>query len=106
MTDELKMDLQTLKMRNLIYKKRFYKSYKATPEFFQMGEIVTTGNEMGDERLKRKEKKSTLAEQFLADDHNEGITDRKFVDITSKRRRMGHKKRYLKSVMKHKKKRN
>ena len=41
---------------------------------------------------------------FLEDDQGEGLTDKKFVQITDKRRRMGIKKRYLKDMMKNKKK--
>lgn len=68
---------------------------------------------MGDEKLTKKERKGKLnfskcilgriAEQFLADDQGEGLTNKKFVEITDKRRRMGIKKRYLKGVMKFKK---
>ena len=68
MTDELIMDLKAIKMRNLIYKKRFYKGNdtRELPKFFQVsisyfneqiGEIVTNGNEMGDEKLTKKERK-------------------------------------------------
>ena len=41
---------------------------------------------------------------FLDDDQAEGLTGKKFTQITDKRRRMGIKKRYLKDMMKHKKK--
>jgi hypothetical protein len=107
-TDELKMDLKALKMRSLIYKKRFYKSNdtNALPIFFQMGQVVTTGNEMGDERLKRKDRKANMAEQFLCDDDKQGMTDVKFTDITTTRRRLGEKKRFFKNVTKNKKNKN
>eukprot|EP00345_Euplotes_harpa_P007648 CAMPEP_0168342832 /NCGR_PEP_ID=MMETSP0213-20121227/15654_1 /TAXON_ID=151035 /ORGANISM="Euplotes harpa, Strain FSP1.4" /LENGTH=217 /DNA_ID=CAMNT_0008349855 /DNA_START=1 /DNA_END=654 /DNA_ORIENTATION=+ len=105
MTDELMMDLKTIKMRNLIYKKRFYKGNDTNklPTFFQVGEVVLNGNEMRDEKLTKKERKSKIAEMFLDDDGHQGLTDKKFVEITDKRRRMGIKKRYLKNVTKYKK---
>ncbi len=68
---------------------------------------------MGDERLTKKERKGKklrlmnigrIAEAFLDDDQGEAFTDKKFVQITDKRRRMGIKKRYLKDMMKNKKK--
>jgi hypothetical protein len=68
---------------------------------------------MGDEKLSKKDRKGNytpykyilgrIAEQFLGDDQGEGLTNKKFVEITDKRRRMGIKKRYLKGVMKFKK---
>lgn len=66
--------------------------------------MVTTGNEMGDEKVSKKQKKATVAEMFLDDDIKEGLTGKKFTQITDKRRRMGIKRRYLKDMMKNKKK--
>ncbi|CAI2378822.1 unnamed protein product [Moneuplotes crassus] len=105
LTDEVLMDLKAIKMRNLIYKKRFYKGNdsRELPKFFQIGTVVSNGNEMGDEKLTRKERRGRIAESFLDDDQGEGLTDKKFVQITDKRRRMGNKKRFLKEVTKKKK---
>jgi len=80
MTDELMMDLKAIKMRGLIYKKRFYKGNDTNqlPTFFQVGEFVANGNEMGDEKVSKKLRKSRIAEQFLDDDQAEGMTGKKF----------------------------
>ena len=58
---------------------------------------------MGDEKLTKKERKGRIAEMFLNDDKDIGQTNKKFTEITDKRRRMGIKKRYLKGVTKYKK---
>lgn len=63
---------------------------------------MITGNEMGDEKLTKKERKGRIAESFLNDDADQGYTNKKFGEIMDKGRRMGAKKRQLKDAMKRK----
>lgn len=67
---------------------------------------MLNGNEMGDEKLSKKDRKGRIAEMFLDDDKDVGLTNKKFTEITDKRRRMGIKKRFLKGVTKYKNKRS
>ena len=86
----------------MIYKKRFYKANdsKRMPTYFQLGQIVTTGKEMKDERYNKKERKQNLSQQFIADDQKEGLSRKNFTNIAVKRRRIGEKKRKIKSTFK------
>lgn len=58
-------------------------------------------------RLTKKEKKGSIAEQFLRDDGAKGFSKRKYEGLNSKLRRMGEKKRQLKlNKIRHKANRN
>jgi hypothetical protein len=46
--------------------------------------------------LTKKEKKKSLAEQFLADDQAENFSKKKYEGLSEKKRRVGLKKRVLK----------
>ena len=58
LTDELKMDLRAIQMRNQIFPKRFYRANDSNklPEFFQIGTIIDDGG-VGSrvDRLKKKD---------------------------------------------------
>ena len=65
MTEELKMDLRAIQMRNQIFPKRFYKGNDSTklPEYFRIGTVVDDGG-VGSRvnRLTKKEQKKSIAE--------------------------------------------
>ena len=99
MTEELKTDLRTIQMRNMIFPKRFYRANdsKKLPEYFQIGTVVDDGgihSRVG--RLKKKDQKKSIAQQFLMDDQGSGFSKRKYETLNDKRRRMGDKKKALK----------
>ena len=99
LTEELKMDLKAIQMRNQIFPKRFYKGNdsKKLPEYFQIGTVVDDGgvaSRIG--RLTKKEQKGSIAQQFLMDDQAAGFSKRKYETLNDKRRRMGDKKKQLK----------
>ena len=50
------------------------------PEFFQIGTVVDDPRDIGGkrDRLTKKERKGTLAQQFLMDDDAQGFSKRKF----------------------------
>ena len=69
MTTELKRDLLIVKMRNVLDKKRFYRSSdsgKGLPKYFQMGTIVE-GAEDGQNKLTKKQRKRSMMEELMAD---------------------------------------
>ena len=100
LTDELKADLRAIQMRNQLYKDRFYKSSdsKKLPEYFQIGTVVDDPRDIGGrkDRLTKKQRKGTIAQQFLMDDQTNGFSKRKYENLNEKKRRMGDKKKHIK----------
>lgn len=98
MTEELKMDLKAIQMRNQIFPKRFYRGNDSQklPEYFQIGTVVDDGS-VGSRvnRLTKKQQKKSIAQQFLMDDQAAGFSKRKYETLNDKRRRMGDKKKQL-----------
>jgi hypothetical protein len=66
LTEEIKADLRAIKLRNQIFKDRFYKSSdsKKLPEYFQIGTVVDDPRAEGGNsgRLTKKQRKSTIAQ--------------------------------------------
>lgn len=99
LTEELKMDLKAIQMRNQIFPKRFYRNNDSQklPEYFRIGTVVDDGGiHSRVNRLTKKEQKKSVAQQFLMDDESAGFSKRKYETLNDKRRRMGDKKSKLK----------
>ena len=100
LTDEVKADLRAIRLRNQIFKDRFYKTAdsKKLPEYFQIGTVVDDPRAEGGnrDRLTKKQRKGTIAQQFLEDDDASGFSKRKYESLNEKRRRMGAKKKSIK----------
>jgi hypothetical protein len=66
LTEEVKMDLRALRMRDQIFAKRFYKTNdsKKLPEYFQIGTVVDDPNDLSSrkDRWTKKDRKGTLAQ--------------------------------------------
>jgi len=101
MTEELKADLRALQLKNFIYKDRFFKApdTKQLPKYVQIGTIVEDKWDPKDASLTKKEKKGSIAQQFLRDDAKGMFSKRKYEKVNDRLRRMGTKKRQLR-VMK------
>lgn len=85
-------------MRNQIFPKRFYKGNDSSklPEYFQIGTVVDDGSVASRvNRLKKKDQRKGIAQQFLLDDQAQGFSKRKYENLNDKRRRMGEKKRQI-----------
>uniref|UniRef100_A0A3Q0QZR0 Fcf2 pre-rRNA processing C-terminal domain-containing protein n=1 Tax=Amphilophus citrinellus TaxID=61819 RepID=A0A3Q0QZR0_AMPCI len=68
-TQELKGDLQVLKMRGSLDPKRFYKKNDRDgfPKYFQVGTVVDNAADFYHSRIPKKERKRTMVEELLAD---------------------------------------
>lgn len=66
MTPELKRDLQLLKMRHVLDPKRFYKKEDAPSKYFAVGTIQSDPTEFFSNRLSKRQRKQTLAEEVLS----------------------------------------
>ncbi|KAM6921122.1 deoxynucleotidyltransferase terminal-interacting protein 2 [Xenentodon cancila] len=69
MTQELKGDLQVLKMRGSLDPKRFYKKNDRDgfPKYFQVGTVVDSPVDFYHSRIPKKERKRTMVEELLVD---------------------------------------
>lgn len=69
LTDEVKRDLQVLKMRSALDKKQHYKKgtmdKKRNLKYFQVGTIVESKAQFYSSRLTNKERKKNLVDQYL-----------------------------------------
>ncbi|KAI8993565.1 Fcf2 pre-rRNA processing-domain-containing protein [Pilobolus umbonatus] len=93
MTDELKRDLQVLKMRHVLDRKRHYKKMgkKADPTYFQVGTIIESPTEFFSARMTRKERKGTIVDELLANEESKQYYKRKFNETQEKKRSGGKK---------------
>lgn len=68
-TDEIKRDLQVIKMRGTLDTKHHYKrsDSKKFPKFFQMGTVVEGAHEFYSSRVSKKARKRTMVDELLAD---------------------------------------
>ena len=70
MTAELKRELQIVRMRNVLDPKRFYRASdmkKELPKYFQMGTLVAGAADGASARLTRKQQKTSMIDELLAE---------------------------------------
>ncbi|CAH2250045.1 deoxynucleotidyltransferase terminal-interacting protein 2 [Pararge aegeria] len=93
MTEELKNDLQVLKMRSAMDPKHFYKKndMEVLPKYFQVGKIMDSPLDHINERLTRKERKRTMVEELLADAEFQKYNKKKYKEIIDEKRRSEYK---------------
>lgn len=95
LTDEVKQDLRAVRMRGALDPKRFYKSMDGRPsQFVQVGTVVEGRDEFWSGRLTKKERRTNLVEELMADEKSRRYTKRKFATIQSakqNKRRFGEK---------------
>ncbi|XP_072129574.1 deoxynucleotidyltransferase terminal-interacting protein 2 [Mobula birostris] len=98
LTDELKMDLQVLKMRAAIDPKRFYKKNDRDgfPKYFQVGEVLDNPADFYHSRLPKKQRKQTMVEELLADAQFRRYNKRKYQQIMTERAALAAGKKHHK----------
>uniref|UniRef100_A0A7S2HF00 SAP domain-containing protein n=1 Tax=Octactis speculum TaxID=3111310 RepID=A0A7S2HF00_9STRA len=90
MTEELKLDLQALRMRGALDPKRFYKAMERPSKFVQLGTVIEGRGESSN-RIVRKRRKQTLVEEMLADEKARRYAKRKYNEIQEQKGRNGVK---------------
>ncbi|KAI9023842.1 Fcf2 pre-rRNA processing-domain-containing protein [Phycomyces nitens] len=102
-TEEIKRDLQIIKMRHVLDRKRHYKKMgkNYNPKFFQVGTIIEGPTEFFSSRILKKDRKQTLVDELLADEQSKQYFKRKF-DETQERTNNGGKKHFKKLKQKRK----
>lgn len=97
LTPEVERDLKALQLRHIIDPSRFYKKpdRNGLPRFFQIGTIHTELTQGKKFRLKKSEKKASLAEEFLETDTIVNYSKRKFKEVQQKKVAIGRKKKRM-----------
>jgi hypothetical protein len=85
-TPEVKRDLQILKMRHILDRKRHYKKMgkQENPTYFQMGTIIEGPTEFFSARLTKKERKQTIVDELLASEEQKQYYKRKHNEVSAK----------------------
>ncbi|KAI4335079.1 hypothetical protein L6164_013760 [Bauhinia variegata] len=95
-TPELQKDLKLLKLRGAIDPKRHYKkgdsNLKSLPKYFQVGTVIESPLEFYSNRLTKKERKATLADELLYDQDLAAYRKRKVREIEEQNRPAGNDK--------------
>jgi hypothetical protein len=78
MTDELKTDLSIIKNRTYLDPKRFYKSSDKFGKILQVGTVIEGSTEFYSSRLTKKQRRSNLAEEIMADPASADYAKNKF----------------------------
>ena len=81
LTQEVKRELQLIRMRGALDPKRFYRSSdskKALPKYFQLGTVVEGAL---DGRLTKKERKASILEELMSDDKVRGRAKTQFAKV-------------------------
>uniref|UniRef100_A0A1E1XC18 Putative acidic 82 kd protein mrna n=1 Tax=Amblyomma aureolatum TaxID=187763 RepID=A0A1E1XC18_9ACAR len=89
MTDELKRDLEVLRMRHVLDPKRFYKKndLKDLPKYFQMGTVMDSAADFYHARVPKKDRKQTMVEELLADAEFRCFNKKKFNEAMARQQR-------------------
>ncbi|KAI9284549.1 Fcf2 pre-rRNA processing-domain-containing protein [Umbelopsis sp. AD052] len=91
-TPEIKRDLQVIRLRNVLDRKRHYKkSDSKDPTYFQVGTVIEGPTEFFSSRLTKRERKQTIVDELLADDEARGYYKRRFLDVQSRTQNGGKK---------------
>lgn len=100
MTDELKTDLAVIRNRNYLDPKRFYKSAdKNTSGVLQVGTVIEGSAEFYSSRLTKKQRRSNLAEEIMADPAAADYTRTKY-KVMQQSKTANERKRYKKKLSK------
>ena len=95
MTDELKTDLAVVRNRTYLDPKKFYKSADKNHSIIQVGTVIEGAAEYYSSRLTKKQRRSNITEEFLADSGTSDYATNKFKQMSRDRneRAMKSKKR-------------
>ncbi|KAM4575105.1 deoxynucleotidyltransferase terminal-interacting protein 2 [Fundulus diaphanus] len=104
-SQELKGDLQVLKMRGSLDPKRFYKKNDRDgfPKYFQVGTVVDSPADFYHSRIPKKERKRTMVEELLNDAEFRHKNKKKYQQIIAEKAAQAAGKRNKKKKIFHKK---
>ncbi|CAB3259190.1 unnamed protein product [Arctia plantaginis] len=87
--EELKNDLQILKMRSALDPKKFYKKndMEVLPKYFQVGRIMDSPLDHVNQRLTKKQRKRTMVDELLDDAAFQRYNKKKYKEIVDEKRK-------------------
>lgn len=92
MTDELKTDLAVIRNRNYLDPKRFYKSADNNRnKVMQVGTVIEGSAEFYSSRLTKKQRRTNLTEEIMADPEAADYTKRKYKKMQQEKSAKGQK---------------
>lgn len=93
MTDDLKKDLQVMKMRSVLDGKQHYKraDSRKLPRFVQRGVVVEGAHDFFASRTVRKQRKRTIVDELLADAEFRRKNKRKYLELQAIRMKGGRR---------------
>jgi hypothetical protein len=82
-TDEVKADLRVLRLRSAFDTKRFYRKDDSSkfPTQFHVGRVVEHAADFYSSRLTKKQRKTTMAEEVMHDEHLSAVRKKRFTKI-------------------------
>ncbi|XP_058814688.1 uncharacterized protein LOC131678508 [Topomyia yanbarensis] len=101
MTEEVKNQLELIRMRSVLDPKHFYKrsEMKTLPKYFQIGKVIESPLDYYNERGTKKSNAKTLVDELLEDAKFQKYNKKKYAEALEKRK----KKAYHKAAIKMKK---
>lgn len=93
MTDEVKTDLAVIKNRNYLDPKRFYKSSDKFGSVLQVGTVIEGATEYYSSRLTKKQRRTNITEEIMADPSSADYTRRKFGKMQREREEEAKKRK-------------
>lgn len=107
MTEDVKNELELIRMRSVLDPKHFYKrsEMKTLPKYFQIGKVVESPLDYYNERGTKKTKAKTLVDELLEDAKFQKYNKRKYAEALEKRKKKAYHKAAIK-MKKMKKKKN
>ncbi|XP_002168759.3 deoxynucleotidyltransferase terminal-interacting protein 2 isoform X1 [Hydra vulgaris] len=102
-TEEIKRDLQIIKMRGVLDGKHHYKRNDSNklPKYFQIGTIVEGAHEFYNSRVPNKKRKATIVDELLNDAEFRRKNKKNFLQL-QKKKMSGGKKYYKQKINKSK----
>nr|XP_022914037.1 deoxynucleotidyltransferase terminal-interacting protein 2 [Onthophagus taurus] len=93
LTEEVKADLEVLKMRSVLNPKQFYKKndLSVLPKFFQVGKVMDNKLDFYSDRLTKKERKRTLVDELLDDAEFTKYNKKKYKEIIEEKHKFSYK---------------
>lgn len=92
-TDEVKTDLAVIKNRNYLDPKRFYKSSDKFGSVLQVGTVIEGATEYYSSRLTKKQRRTNITEEIMADPSSADYTRRKFGKMQREREEEAKKRK-------------
>eukprot|EP01041_Mallomonas_annulata_P000294 gene294-529_t len=101
LTDELKKDMKIIQLRNSLDPKRFYKNPDKMKNVLHSGTVIEGPTEYKSSRMTKRQRKTTIMDEILADQSIRAFSKRKYQEIqTEKSRKKKTYKTYKKLKVK------